>query len=258
MRSGTGAAFDVDYQGRERKVDPFDMIGNGGTREEHYLKVNGSLINLNGESPYSIQEQVRSFGGFGNQAAGVGSTNSSTGVSSYTFTLYAKGSDNVLGTFNVSYDKNGKLISETSFSSTVGNAQSRSYNFNPTNTIIGAIGFGNDIKNELISYAGNGNKLSSSVAKYLKVSRGLVIAGSVITTGYSASLIYDQYQQGGVNEVFQHRDVLDAGVGAVGLGATALATFGLISNPVGWAISAGVLIYGGTTLIYDAYNKPKK
>jgi uncharacterized protein RhaS with RHS repeats len=43
----------------------------------------------------------------------------------------------------------------------------------------------------------------------------------------------------------------------VGLGATALAAAGLISNPVGWAIGIGVLVYGRATLIYDAVNDKK-
>jgi hypothetical protein len=45
---------------------------------------------------------------------------------------------------------------------------------------------------------------------------------------------------------------LNAGVGVVGMGATTLAAFGIISNPVGWAIGLGVLGYGIGTLIYDA------
>jgi len=40
----------------------------------------------------------------------------------------------------------------------------------------------------------------------------------------------------------------------IGLGATGLAVFGLISNLVGWGIGIEILIYGGATLIYDAVN----
>ena len=40
--------------------------------------------------------------------------------------------------------------------------------------------------------------------------------------------------------------------------AGGLAYFGLISNPVGWTIGAGVLIYGGATMIYDAVQENKK
>lgn len=43
-------------------------------------------------------------------------------------------------------------------------------------------------------------------------------------------------------------DYADIGVNLVGLGTTALATFGIVSNPVGWAIGAGVLIYNGVRL----------
>ena len=89
-------------------------------------------------------------------------------------------------------------------------------------------------------------------AKYLKYSKGLGIGGAVFTTGYSVSKVYEQANKGGIDEVFSHRDILDAGIGAIGLGATALAAFGMISNPVGWGIGIGVLIYGGSTLIYDA------
>ena len=81
--------------------------------------------------------------------------------------------------------------------------------------------------------------------------------GGVITTSYSASLTYQQFQNGGVNNILRHRDFVDTGVGAIGLGAGTLAAFGIISNPVGWAIGAGVLIYGGTTLIYDIYSENK-
>jgi RHS repeat-associated protein len=96
---------------------------------------------------------------------------------------------------------------------------------------------------------------SRGIVKYLGITKGLGIAGSVVTTGYSSYQVYGQYQKGGVNEVFSHRDVVDAGVGAIGLGATGLAAFGLISNPVGWTIGAGILVYSVGTLIYDATHK---
>lgn len=47
-------------------------------------------------------------------------------------------------------------------------------------------------------------------------------------------------------------------VGAVGLGATALTTLGVISNPAGWGIGIGCLVYGGGCLIYDAVTEEKK
>jgi hypothetical protein len=36
-----------------------------------------------------------------------------------------------------------------------------------------------------------------------------------------------------------------------------IGAFFFLSNPVGWGIGAGVLIYGGTTMIYDAYKNKK-
>lgn len=44
---------------------------------------------------------------------------------------------------------------------------------------------------------------------------------------------------------------MELGVGAFGLGAGAAATFGTISNPVGWGIGLGVGIYGGARLLGD-------
>ena len=121
----------------------------------------------------------------------------------------------------------------------------------------GAFALSLGIKNELIDFAGKGGDLGSGTAKYMKYSKGLGTLGGVITTSYSASLTYQQFQNGGVNNILRHRDFVDTGVGAIGLGAGTLAAFGIISNPVGWAIGAGVLIYGGTTLIYDIYSENK-
>lgn len=49
-------------------------------------------------------------------------------------------------------------------------------------------------------------------------------------------------------------DYADIGVNAVGLGTTALVTLGLVSNPVGWVIGGGVLIYNGVRL-YQSFNE---
>lgn len=49
----------------------------------------------------------------------------------------------------------------------------------------------------------------------------------------------------------------DEGVGTIGLEATGLAFFGLISNPVAWGIGKGVLINGGSRVVYDLYHKQK-
>ena len=58
---------------------------------------------------------------------------------------------------------------------------------------------------------------------------------------------------GGINNV-NGLDVADTTVGVVGLAGTALVTFGLVSNPVGWGIGAAVIIYGGIRLVQDINN----
>ncbi len=85
--------------------------------------------------------------------------------------------------------------------------------------------------------------------------KGLGVAGSIVSTTYSGYKVVDQFQTGGIQNV-NGWDATDAGVGMLGLGATGLAYFGMISNPVGWAIGEGVLIYSGSRLAYDLYNKP--
>lgn len=146
-------------------------------------------------------------------------------------------------------------------------AQSNGGGWDAANTTLNAFGFASGIKETIIEGGAALNRginiskvndvsllrtYGASGAKYLKISKGLEIAGSIVTTGYSTGQAINQYNKGGLGEVFSHRDFLDAGVGGIGLGAAGLAYFGLISNPVGWGIGIGVLIYGGTTLIYDA------
>jgi RHS repeat-associated protein len=148
------------------------------------------------------------------------------------------------------------------------NGQGDGGGWDAANTTLNAFGFASGIKETIIEGGAALNRginiskvndvsllrtYGASGAKYLKISKGLGIAGSIVTTGYSLSKVYDQYNApGGLNNVLNHRDVLDAGVGMAGIGA-----FFFLSNPVGWGIGAGVLIYGGATMIYDAYNDKK-
>ena len=53
-----------------------------------------------------------------------------------------------------------------------------------------------------------------------------------------------------------NRYTFDAGVGRLGLGATGAVYLGSNSNPIGWGIVSGVLIYSDSRLAYDLYNKP--
>ena len=125
---------------------------------------------------------------------------------------------------------------------------------NQVNKGVSAAMIGNTVKTELITQAGKTGDLASFTKGYLKVFRGAGILGSVMTTGYSGYTAYGQFQEGGLNKVFDNRDIYDATVGGIGLAATGAVYFGLMSNPVGWAIGTGVLIYGAGTLIYDHYN----
>ena len=113
MRSGTGAAFDVDYQGRERKVEPFDMVGGSGTREEKYGWSNGKLISLEDDpySPYTLAEQLKSRVVGSGYAAGTGSVYQNSGVSQNTFNIYeSKSSYKIIGTYTAYFDANDNLI----------------------------------------------------------------------------------------------------------------------------------------------------
>ena len=122
------------------------------------------------------------------------------------------------------------------------------------NDNIGAFGIANGLKINLIDYASEGGQLTKTTNNYLKFFKGAAVAGGVFTTAYSGYNTYDQYQQGGINEVFSHRDILDFAVGGADLVATGAVYFGMMSNPVGWGIGVGALIYFGGTMIYDHYN----
>jgi RHS repeat-associated protein len=105
-------------------------------------------------------------------------------------------------------------------------------------------------------YKSNGVVRSERAAKFAKISRmvrGVGLLGSVASTVYSGTQVYNQYQQGGVENV-NGWNVADAAVGTVGVASSVLVTFGIISNPVGWVVGAGVLIYGGVRLAYDIYH----
>jgi len=121
---------------------------------------------------------------------------------------------------------------------------------NKTNTGVGAFMIANTTKEQLISYAARTGDIGKTRAKYLKVVKGTGVAGSVFGMGVSGYNIYNDYSQGGI-EAVNGWDVTDFGVGAVGLGVSGLATFGLVSNPIGWGVAIGTGIYFGGRLIYD-------
>jgi hypothetical protein len=102
-------------------------------------------------------------------------------------------------------------------------------------------------------YKANGKYRSANAARYGQMSKyikGLGVAGAIVSTGYSANNVYNQYKAGGVGNI-NPLDATDVGVGVIGLGTTGLVAVGLVSNPVGWVIGIGVTVYFGGRLIYD-------
>ena len=95
---------------------------------------------------------------------------------------------------------------------------------------VSAAMIGNTVKTELITQAGKTGELAPFTKGYLKAFKGAGVIGSVITTGYSVNKVFDQVQTGGLNEVFNNRDIYDATVGGIGLAATGAVYFGLMSN----------------------------
>ncbi|MXN92272.1 hypothetical protein GR160_13665 [Flavobacterium sp. Sd200] len=92
--------------------------------------------------------------------------------------------------------------------------------------------------------------LGSTGTRYLKYAKYAGTFASALTTSYSGYKVYNQYDSGGFANV-SLRDSSDFAVCVTGLTTTALVSLGIVSNPVGWAIGAGVLVYGASIIIYD-------
>jgi hypothetical protein len=148
-------------------------------------------------------------------------------------------------------------------------AQGNGGGWDATSKVLNGLGFGAGVKDMVIeggAALNRGTKIwnvnNTSVirsygaagAKYLKLSKGLGVAGSVVTTLYSGSKVLDQITTpGGINNV-KTRDVFDTVIGAAGVGAF----FFMSSNPIGWGVGAGVLLYGAGTMIHDIYQEKNK
>ena len=90
-------------------------------------------------------------------------------------------------------------------------------------------------------------------AQSLKVANALGrlnLATGVLGSAYSTGKAISDYNQGGWQSV-NGLDIIDAGVGWGGVGVGVLATFGMISNPIGWGVGIGTGIYFGARLVYD-------
>jgi len=93
-------------------------------------------------------------------------------------------------------------------------------------------------------------KNTARMERIAKISGRFSTGLSIYSTASSGYKVYNQYQTGGVENI-DGWDLADTTVGVVGLGGSVLVTLGIVSNPVGWVIGAGVLIYGGVRFIQD-------
>lgn len=103
---------------------------------------------------------------------------------------------------------------------------------------------GSELEGEMLALAGQAKVIANGF-------KGAGVVGNLVLTGIAINEMKNQYNKGGVREIVHHRAIIDAGVGIAGASATILATVGIISNPVGWAIGIGCLAYGVGTLIWD-------
>ena len=111
----------------------------------------------------------------------------------------------------------------------------------------------NELKSILIDYASKTGNLSEGMATYIKASKVLGLASSVVTTSYSGYKVSNQFQKGGIKNI-DGWDAADLVVGSAGIVATAVTI--LSTNPAGWVIIAtGATIYGGFRFGYQIYTE---
>ena len=95
-------------------------------------------------------------------------------------------------------------------------------------------------------------KTFGTIARYAK---GFGIVTNVLTTGYSAGKVINQFSNGGVQNI-NGWDAADAAVGGLGLYAGYALSIGLASGPIGWGVIAtAATIYGVGRLTYDLYHE---
>jgi len=79
---------------------------------------------------------------------------------------------------------------------------------------------------KLVNYGGGVETLSNFGEKAMKFSKGLGVVGSSVTASYSWYKVYNQYENGGENySAINKKDLADASIGTVGVGAGALCLF---------------------------------
>lgn len=140
--ASTEPVVNEDY-GRNQ-VDPFDMIGGGGWREESYQFVNGKLISLEDDpySPYTLEEQV-----LGRISASKGvSSPSSSNRSNTDFTVTGIMLPEVNVVDGKIANKNEIVNAVNTFQTGLDNTQSGRYsNFNLASDIVGGLSLGVDL-----------------------------------------------------------------------------------------------------------------
>ncbi len=100
-------------------------------------------------------------------------------------------------------------------------------------------------------YKSNGAVRSARAGQFAttsKVVKWTGIVGTAFMTGVATYNIVDDVSH---NRSVSGWDIADGAVGAVGLTGAGLSSAGIISNPVGWGIGAGVAIYGWGRLWFD-------
>ncbi len=100
-------------------------------------------------------------------------------------------------------------------------------------------------------YKANGAVRSARAAQFASTSTAVKVlgtTGTVLMTGVATYNIVDAVSN---NRSVSGWDIADGSVGAVGLTGAGLTSVGVLSNPVGWGIGAGVATYSWFRLWYD-------
>jgi hypothetical protein len=100
-------------------------------------------------------------------------------------------------------------------------------------------------------YKTNGAVRSARAVQFAnasKVVKWAGVAGTTFMTGVATYNIVDDMSH---NRSISGWDIADGSVGAIGLTGAGLSSVGIISNPVGWGVGAGVATYSWGRLWFD-------
>jgi hypothetical protein len=241
----------IDYDnGRERRVDPFDMVGGSGTREEYYhFDKEGKLVQDVGrlvqifELGYTASEKGVELSNTQDGYAYVYETKSGDLV---TITTYNTGEFFVDGVMKERGDEGAQGGGDLSGTDKAGYGMS-------------AFGFANGAKTEIIDYAVRSGSSQAGIraelqvlgktgARYLNAAKGLSKSAGIIGVAVTGIDAYNKGQW----ENHHTADVL------IGLGTTFM-----LSGPWGWAaagayflIDVGVKSYSGKSITENLFDGP--